>query len=125
MVLQVLLGVFFFVFSGYGKAFNTWEELQRIPWIDGVTHCLMIFIGWSEMLGAIGVILPAAIKVKPVLTPLAAAGLTVIMILATGFSHHTGRVHLYDPVRGVGWHGRLYRVREIQVETDPAKRACG
>ena len=36
-VFQVLLGVFF-VMSGYGKAFMSWEELQRIPWIDGVTH---------------------------------------------------------------------------------------
>ena len=50
-VLQVLLGAFF-VMSGYGKAFMPWEALQRIPWIDGVTHGLMIFIGWSEMLGA-------------------------------------------------------------------------
>lgn len=92
-VLQVLVGVFFVV-SGYGKAFNSWEELQRIPWIDGVTHGLMIFIGWSEMLGGIGVILPAAVKVKPILTPLAATGLALIMILATGFHVMRGEYDL-------------------------------
>lgn len=83
-ILQVLLGGFFLM-SGYGKAFMSWEELQRIPWIDGVSHGWMIFIGWSEMLGGIGLILPAAIKVKPILTPFAAIGLFLIMILATGF----------------------------------------
>lgn len=92
-ILQVLIGVFF-VFSGYGKAFFTWEELQRIPWIDGVTHGLIIFIGWSEILGGIGVILPAAVKVKPILTPLAAAGLALIMILATGFHIMRGEYDL-------------------------------
>ena len=83
-ILQVVLGAYF-VISGYGKAFTSWESLQRIPWIDGVSHGLMIFIGWSELLGGIGLILPAAAKVKPILTPLAASALTLVMVLATGF----------------------------------------
>ena len=37
------------------------------------------------MPGAIGLILPAATKIKPTLTPLAALGLLTIMILAMAF----------------------------------------
>ena len=83
-ILQVLLGAFF-VMSGYGKAFMSWESLQRIPWIDGVTHGQIIFIGWSEVLGGVGLILPALTKVVPILTAWAAVGLTTVMVLATGF----------------------------------------
>ena len=37
------------------------------------------FIGVCEVLGAIGVVVPAALRIRPELTPLAAAGLTIIM----------------------------------------------
>ncbi|MBT0772591.1 DoxX family protein [Kineosporia sp. J2-2] len=39
-------------------------------------------IGLVEVLGAIGLILPAALGIVPVLTPLAAAGLFVTMVVA-------------------------------------------
>jgi uncharacterized membrane protein len=41
------------------------------------------FIGICEILGAIGMILPGATGIRPGLTPLAAAGLVVIMVGAT------------------------------------------
>ena len=41
------------------------------------------FIGVCEVLGALGLILPLALKIRPVLTTLAALGLTVIMVGAT------------------------------------------
>jgi uncharacterized membrane protein YphA (DoxX/SURF4 family) len=41
------------------------------------------FIGVCELLGGLGVILPAALRIKTELTPLAAAGLVIIMIGAT------------------------------------------
>ena len=41
------------------------------------------FIGVVEVLGAIGLILPALLRIRPGLTPLAAAGLVIIMIGAT------------------------------------------
>jgi hypothetical protein len=49
---------------------------------------LIRFIGVAEVAGAIGVVLPALLRVKPFLTWLAAAGLLVIMVLATA-------LHLY------------------------------
>jgi uncharacterized membrane protein YphA (DoxX/SURF4 family) len=41
------------------------------------------FIGVCEFLGGIGLILPTALRIKAYLTPLAAAGLVIIMIGAT------------------------------------------
>ena len=41
------------------------------------------FIGVAEVLGAIGLILPGLLGIRPGLTPLAAAGLVIIMIGAT------------------------------------------
>ncbi len=43
----------------------------------------MRFIGVAEVLGAIGLILPGLLRIRPGLTPLAAAGLVIIMIGAT------------------------------------------
>jgi DoxX-like family len=43
------------------------------------------FIGFAELAGAAGLVLPAATRVMPWLTPLAAAGLAVIMALAVPF----------------------------------------
>lgn len=40
----------------------------------------MYFIGAAELLGGIGLILPWALRIKPGLTPLAAAGLSIIMV---------------------------------------------
>lgn len=50
-----------------------------------VPQDLFIFIGVCEFLGAVGLILPAMTGVKPKLTPFAALGLKLIMILAAVF----------------------------------------
>jgi hypothetical protein len=50
------------------------------------------FIGLAETLGAIGLILPGLLGIRPGLTPLAAAGLVVIMIGATGLTLASGDV---------------------------------
>lgn len=47
---------------------------------------LIRFVGVAEVLGALGLILPGLLRIKPWLTPLAAAGLVVIMIGATALT---------------------------------------
>jgi uncharacterized membrane protein YphA (DoxX/SURF4 family) len=47
---------------------------------------LVRFVGVAEVLGALGLILPGLLRIKPILTPLAAAGLVVIMIGATALA---------------------------------------
>jgi uncharacterized membrane protein YphA (DoxX/SURF4 family) len=86
---QVLWGVFFSL-NGFGKilCYNPalWNQsLQEVPWFSAVPQDLFIFIGVCEFLGGIGLILPAMTGVKPRLTPFAAVGLTLVMILAAIF----------------------------------------
>ena len=56
-----------------------------IPWVNDVPAGLVMFIGVSELLGGIGLLLPSILRVKPVLTPLAAAGLALVMLFAAVF----------------------------------------
>jgi hypothetical protein len=46
---------------------------------------MFIFIGVCELLGGVGLIVPVMTGVKPKLTPFAAFGLTLVMILAAAF----------------------------------------
>jgi len=48
------------------------------------------FTGIVEVLGAIGVILPWLLRIRPALTPLAAAGLVIVMIGATVYTLAAG-----------------------------------
>ena len=50
------------------------------------------FIGVAEVLGALGLILPGLLRIRPGLTPLAAAGLVIIMIGATAVTLAGGEV---------------------------------
>jgi hypothetical protein len=43
----------------------------------------MKFVAVAELIGALGLVLPGLLRIKPGLTPLAAAGLVIIMIGAT------------------------------------------
>ncbi|RME22637.1 MAG: DoxX family protein [Deltaproteobacteria bacterium] len=84
-VAQVLLAIAFGM-AGAMKTFTAIDDLsQTLPWVRDDLALLVRFIGVSELLGAAGLILPAATRIQPRLTPLAAAGITVIMVLATGF----------------------------------------
>ena len=87
--LQVLWGVFFSL-TGFGKAVMInaalWNQARlEVTWFSAVPQDLFIFIGVCEFLGGVGLILPAMTGIKPKLTPFAAIGLTLVMILAAGF----------------------------------------
>ena len=50
------------------------------------------FLGVAEVLGAIGLILPWLLRIRPELTPIAAAALVIIMIGATAITAMSGSV---------------------------------
>jgi hypothetical protein len=54
----------------------------------------MRFIGVAEVLGGLGLILPGLLRIRPGLTPLAAAGLVIIMTGATALTLAAGDVLL-------------------------------
>ena len=80
-ILQVLLGLLF-IFSGVMKFLMSVAEMneQAPVHLPGI---FIHFIGVCEILGGIGLILPSALRIKPSLTPLAAAGLAIITAGAT------------------------------------------
>jgi hypothetical protein len=72
--------------AGVMKTTMPIDELAKtVNWAADVPLLLVRFIGLSELAGALGLVLPALTRIMPVLTPLAAAGLTLVMILAAGF----------------------------------------
>jgi hypothetical protein len=100
--LQVLWGVFF-SFTGFGKVLcydtGVWNHmLPQVAWFSAVPQDLFVFIGACEFLGGVGLILPAMTGVKPRLTPFAAIGLTLIMILAAIFHMVRGESSFFVPV---------------------------
>ena len=69
-----------FLFTGAMKFVMPIEEMTKQVPLPGL---FLRFIGVAEVLGAIGLILPGLLHIRPGLTPLAAAGLVIIMIGAT------------------------------------------
>lgn len=62
---------------------------EPISWMYDLSPALHWISGTAEILAAFGLILPGLTKIKPNLTPLAAAGLVVIMLGAVVW--HIGR----------------------------------
>ncbi|MGH2350481.1 MAG: DoxX family protein [Chloroflexota bacterium] len=82
---QILLGLGFLA-SGAMKLTQPYEVLaSQMAWVGDVPPRLVLFIGLAEVLGALGLIIPAATRISPWLTPLAAAALALVMLLATLF----------------------------------------
>ncbi|MEK6288045.1 MAG: DoxX family protein [Acidobacteriota bacterium] len=78
-IVQVLLALLF-LFAGGAKLVLPPEALKGpVP----IPVLFLRFIGVCEVLGALGLILPGLLRMRPGLTPLAAAGLVIIMIGAT------------------------------------------
>ena len=80
---QILLGLAF-LGVGYGHI-TRFEQMSTRPgmsWLAAVGRDRMRIIGILEILGAIGLILPAATGALPWLTPVAATALAVLMVLA-------------------------------------------
>jgi hypothetical protein len=78
-VIQVLLALLF-LFSGCMKFVIPVEVMTKQVALPGA---FIHFIGVAEIFGAMGLILPGALRIRTVLTPLAASCLTVIVIGAT------------------------------------------
>ena len=79
-VVQVLLAAAFLV-SGATKLSQPKEKLlENWAWVEDFSQRTVRIIGALEVLGAIGIVLPALMGIVPWLTPLAALGLVLTMI---------------------------------------------
>ena len=59
---------------------------ERMAWATRFSPAVVKFVGISEFLGAVGLIVPWLTGIMPVLTPAAAVGLLIIQVLAA--IHH-------------------------------------
>lgn len=85
---QVLLAMLF-LFSGSFKAFAPMSMMQ-LPF--PMPEWFIRFLGYAELTGAVGLVLPSLLRIKPRLTPIAASCLLVIMIGATVISLIAGGI---------------------------------
>jgi hypothetical protein len=87
-IAQGLLALIF-LFAGGMKLIMPIEEMTKQIALPGL---FLRFIAVCEVLGAIGLILPWLLGLRPGLTPLAAAGLVIIMIGATALTLATAGI---------------------------------
>jgi uncharacterized membrane protein YphA (DoxX/SURF4 family) len=89
-IVQALLAALF-LFAGGIKLVTPMEEMMKqmpLPLPDW----FVLFTGVVEVLGALGLVLPWLLRIKPALTPLAAAGLVIVMIGAAVYTWAAGDV---------------------------------
>jgi hypothetical protein len=85
---QGLLAAVFLFAGGMKLAMPLTVLAQQSP----LSPYFLRFIGTAEVLGALGLILPGLLRIMPELTPVAGAGLVIIMIGATTITAVSGPI---------------------------------
>jgi uncharacterized membrane protein YphA (DoxX/SURF4 family) len=88
-VVQIVLAVAF-IGAGFGHATQRDKPRPGMEWMLAVPKPLMTTIGVLEIAGGIGLVVPMATGIVPVLTPLAAIALALLMVLAAAFHLRRG-----------------------------------
>jgi uncharacterized membrane protein len=72
--------------AGIVKLFQPVEQLEMMwPWTGEVSPASVKLTGIIDLLGALGLLIPSLFRFKPVLTPIAAIGVILLMIAASVF----------------------------------------
>ena len=87
-----------YLMAGSLKTFNTAKAKEQMPWAKNRSDGFVRFVGTSELLGALGLILPLVTGILPWLTVLAAFGLTLIQLLAIFTEHLPKKEYNVVPV---------------------------
>lgn len=85
IALWIVAGIVAAAFFGAGLMKITGKReqmLERMPWVADYTQTQVKLIGVVEVLGALGLILPAVTSIAPILVPIAATGLAITGVLA-------------------------------------------
>lgn len=79
LVLQIGLCLVFLYF-GLLKMFMPIEKIaKRVSWAHDYSTSKLKFFGFMEVIGALGLILPYQLDILPILTPMAATALAMVM----------------------------------------------
>lgn len=92
-ILQIVLGIYF-VATGVIHFALPPGLPEQMAWMYELDSTLHLVSGTAEILGGLGLILPAATRIMPILTSLAAAGLVAVMVAAAIW--HFGRGELVN-----------------------------
>ena len=91
-IAQFVLALPLVVFGGM-KLFLPVEQLGMLPW--AAEHPFLVrFTGFFDVLGGLGLLLPALFRIKPQLTPVAAIGCTIIILAGAIFHIMRNEAHL-------------------------------
>lgn len=71
-----------FLMAGLMKMTQPKEKMAKMAWTTRQTAGMIKFIGFSEFLIGLGLILPSLTAILPILTPIAAIAACLIMVLA-------------------------------------------
>ncbi len=86
-IVQLALALIF-IMAGVLKVFQYGKAKESMSWVNDVPKGFVIFLGFVEILGAMGLVLPIALGILPFLTPLAALALAIIMVFAAIFHYN-------------------------------------
>ena len=79
LILQIGLALLFLYF-GLLKVFMPINQIEkRVSWAQDYSSSRLRFFGVLEILGAVGLVVPYQLEVFPILTPMAATGLAMVM----------------------------------------------
>lgn len=96
-VLQILLAGLFLM-AGASKFFTPLEEQRTaMEWAKHTSDGVIYFAGLAEILGGLGLILPAILKIMPWLISIAALGLAIVMVLAALLNGSIGETKAIMP----------------------------
>jgi putative oxidoreductase len=91
-IVQLILTAAFGM-AGVMKAMSPISDLAaQLGWPGDIPPSLVRCIGVAEFLGAVGVLLPSLLRIKPILTIWASIGLMVIMVFAMIFHIYRGEL---------------------------------
>src|SRR5436853_4699238 len=98
-VVQVLLALMY-IMAGGMKISQPMAGLAAMgmAYTTALPEAFIRFVGTMEILGALGLILPAATRILPLLTPLAAAGLSLVQVSAIVLHAARGETAMTLPI---------------------------
>jgi len=88
-ICQIFLAVLF-LYSGTAKSTQSerWLVAHKQTGVEGLPVPFIRFIGISEILGSIGILVPSFTGIMPILTPVTAGCFALIMVFAAKIHYH-------------------------------------
>ena len=99
-IIQVLL-LLLYATAGSLKVFATAKARESMSWVKRHPDGFVRLVGGSELLGALGLVLPLLTGVLAILTPLAAIGLSLVQLLAILTEHVPHKEYSFIPLNAL------------------------